>query len=101
MRRWGSGERFLEMITGIRDREPAAAFRSSFIVGFPGETEDDHDALIEFVGAAGLDWAGFFPYSAEEGTTSAAFDGTVAEGLMAERLREVSEAAGPNHRRRP
>ena len=43
------------------------------------------------MGAAGLDWAGFFPYSAEEGTASATFDGTVRRTVMAERLREVSE----------
>jgi ribosomal protein S12 methylthiotransferase len=91
MRRWGSGPRFVEMINGIREREPSAAFRSSFIVGFPGETEDDHEALVSFVSDAGLDWAGFFPYSAEEGTASATFDGVVPEGLMQERLREVSE----------
>ncbi len=52
MKRWGSGERFLAMIDGIRAEEPDAAFRSSFIVGFPGETEADHDALLAFLDAA-------------------------------------------------
>ncbi len=46
MKRWGSGERFAEIVDGIRAEEPDAAFRSSFIVGFPGETESDHDALF-------------------------------------------------------
>ena len=46
MRRWGDGERFLRRIASIREREPEAAFRSSFIVGYPGETEDDHDLLL-------------------------------------------------------
>ncbi|MCC6340074.1 MAG: MiaB/RimO family radical SAM methylthiotransferase, partial [Acidimicrobiia bacterium] len=68
MKRWGDGDRFLALIEGIRARRPDAAFRSSFIVGFPGETEDDHDALLSFLGAARLDWAGFFPFSAEDGT---------------------------------
>ena len=44
MKRWGSGDRFLPMIDGIRAQQPDAVFRSSFIVGFPGETESDHDA---------------------------------------------------------
>ena len=44
MRRWGNGEKFLRRIADIRAREPEAAFRSNFIVGYPGETEDDHDA---------------------------------------------------------
>jgi ribosomal protein S12 methylthiotransferase len=62
MRRWGDGERFLERIETIRSREPEAAFRSNFIVGYPGETEDDHDQLLDFVEAARLDWCGFFAY---------------------------------------
>jgi ribosomal protein S12 methylthiotransferase len=91
MRRWGSGERFLDAIDGIRAREPEAAFRSSFIVGFPGETEDDHDELLAFLEAAALDWAGFFPFCPEEGTPAAAMDGAVPGPVMEERLRELSE----------
>ncbi|MFM8482229.1 MAG: MiaB/RimO family radical SAM methylthiotransferase, partial [Actinomycetota bacterium] len=68
MRRWGDGERFLQRIEAIRRLAPDAAFRSNFIVGYPGETEADHDALREFVESARLDWCGFFPYSPEEGT---------------------------------
>ena len=52
MRRWGDGNRFLERIEHIRSVEPEAAFRSNFIVGYPGETEEDHDALLDFVAAA-------------------------------------------------
>ena len=51
MRRWGDGERFLRRIEDIRAREPEAAFRSNFIVGYPGETEADHDQLLAFVEA--------------------------------------------------
>jgi len=91
MKRWGSGERFLAMIEGIRAQEPAAAFRSSFIVGFPGETEADHDALTSFVAAAELDWAGFFPFSSEDGTPAATMEGAVDERVMHERLRELGE----------
>ena len=91
MRRWGNGERFLERIEQIRCREPEAAFRSNFIVGYPGETEDDHDALLDFVQKAELDWCGFFSYSPEEGTFATTLDGEVPADLVAERLRELSE----------
>jgi ribosomal protein S12 methylthiotransferase len=91
MRRWGDGERFVRRIDAIRAREPDAAFRSSFIVGYPGESEADHDALLAFVERAQLDWAGFFAYSPEPGTYAAELDGTVAPGLVADRLAELRE----------
>jgi ribosomal protein S12 methylthiotransferase len=91
MRRWGDGDRFLRRIEGIRSLRPDAAFRSNFIVGYPGETEDDHDQLLAFVEAAQLDWCGFFSYSDEEGTYAAGLDGRVGVGLVAERLAELRE----------
>lgn len=91
MRRWGDGDRFLRRINDIRDREPAAAFRSNFIVGYPGETEDHHDDLLRFIEAAQLDWCGFFAYSREDGTYAADLDQQVPAGLMNERLAELTE----------
>jgi ribosomal protein S12 methylthiotransferase len=91
MRRWGDGDRFLRRIESIRALEPTAAFRSSFIVGYPGETEEDHDVLLRFVEEARLDWAGVFAYSREDGTLAAGLDGAVNDGLVAERLLELSE----------
>jgi ribosomal protein S12 methylthiotransferase len=91
MRRWGDGERFLERIEGIRRAAPDAAFRSNFIVGYPGETEADHDQLLAFVEEAQVDWCGFFAYSQEDGTYAADLDGTVPRELMAERLAELRE----------
>ena len=91
MRRWGDGGRFLQRIADIRDREPSAAFRSNFIVGYPGETEEDHDQLLAFVEEAQLDWCGFFAYSPEEGTYAMELDGSVDQGLMHERLAELRE----------
>jgi ribosomal protein S12 methylthiotransferase len=91
MRRWGDGGRFLQRIDDIRRREPDAAFRSNFIVGYPGETERDHDELLRFVEAADLDWCGFFAFSLEEGTYAAGLDGEVPPALIAERLAELSE----------
>lgn len=91
MRRWGSGDQFLERIRAIRSREPEAAFRSNFIVGYPGETEDDHDALLRFVEEAQVDWCGFFSYSKEDGTYAADLDAEVPEGLVSERLAELQD----------
>ena len=91
MRRWGSGDVFLDRIESIRSREPEAAFRSNFIVGYPGETEEDHDELLAFVEQARLDWCGFFSYSREDGTYAADLDGEVESGLVSERLAELRE----------
>ena len=91
MRRWGSGEQFLDRIKTIRAREPEAAFRSNFIVGYPGETEADHDELLRFVEEAQVDWCGFFSYSKEEGTYAADLDQVVPAGLVSERLAELQE----------
>jgi ribosomal protein S12 methylthiotransferase len=91
MKRWGDGDRFLERIGAIRAAEAQAAFRSNFIVGYPGETEADHDRLLAFVRDAQLDWCGFFSYSAEPGTYAADLDGVVPDGLVAERLAELRE----------
>lgn len=91
MRRWGDGDRFAARMADIRARRPDAVFRSNFIVGYPGETEDDHDRLLDFVAGAGLDWCGFFAFSREEGTHAATLDGEVPAGLVAERLAELGE----------
>ena len=91
MRRWGDGERFASRIADIRRHRPEAVFRSNFIVGYPGETEADHDALLEFVAEVGLDWCGFFTYSPEEGTYATTLECQVAPELAAERRRELAE----------
>ncbi len=92
MRRPGSGDRHLELIERIRKAAPGAATRSSFIIGYPGETDDDVEELVEFLGAAQLDWAGFFPYSAEEGTDASTMPDQVPPTLISERMRYVQEA---------
>ena len=91
MRRWGDGERFLRRIADIRAAEGEATFRSSFILGYPGETERDHDLLLEFLEEAQLDWAGFFPFSNEDGTHAAGLSDQVPAELALERLRECAE----------
>ncbi|HEX3795591.1 MAG TPA: 30S ribosomal protein S12 methylthiotransferase RimO [Acidimicrobiales bacterium] len=91
MRRWGDGDRFLQRIADIRAADAHATFRSSFILGYPGETEQDHDRLLAFLDEAQLDWAGFFPFSNEAGTHAADLPDQVPAKLALERLREVSE----------
>ncbi len=91
MRRWGDGDRFLKRIETIRSWDSDATFRSNFIVGYPGETEEDHDQLLRFVEAAQLDWCGFFEYSREVGTYAYDLEDQVAPKLMRERLLELNE----------
>jgi ribosomal protein S12 methylthiotransferase len=89
MRRWGDGDRFSARIADIRALDPRAAFRSNFIVGYPGETEEDHDRLLSFVRDASLDWCGFFEYSPEEGTYAVGLPDQVPAALMRERIAEL------------
>lgn len=91
MRRWGDAERFLKRVEDIRAREPQAAFRSNFIVGYPGETEEDHDQLLRFVEEADMEWISFFKYSPEEGTYAMQLDGQVPDAMIEERLRELRD----------
>jgi ribosomal protein S12 methylthiotransferase len=91
MRRWGDRDRFLARIQKIREVYPDAALRSSFIVGYPGETEEDHDQLLAFLEEAQLDWAGFFAFSPEEGTYALDLPDPVPQPLATERLAECGE----------
>jgi ribosomal protein S12 methylthiotransferase len=90
MKRPGNIEKHTALVERIRELEPDAALRSSFIVGFPGETEDQVDELAEFLTTAQLDWAGFFPYSAEPGTPAAELGGRVPREETMDRLRHLS-----------
>jgi ribosomal protein S12 methylthiotransferase len=90
MKRPGNLAKHTVLVERIRELEPDGALRSSFIVGFPGETEDDVDQLAGFLTDARLDWAGFFPYSAEPGTPAADMDDQVPRDAAMERLRHLS-----------
>jgi ribosomal protein S12 methylthiotransferase len=89
MRRPGSGDAHLKLIDDIRRRAPHAALRSSFIIGFPGETDDNVEELVGFLQGAGLDWVGLFPFSPEEGTPAALLPDRVDHDVIMERLRHV------------
>ncbi|URN00036.1 30S ribosomal protein S12 methylthiotransferase RimO [Actinomadura madurae] len=93
MRRFGDRERFLGLLDQIRALAPEAGVRSNFIVGFPGETEDDFEELAEFLTAARLDAVGVFGYSDEEGTEAANLDGRLDPAEVAARVEELSALA--------
>lgn len=87
MKRPGGTESYRTLVDRIRQAAPDATLRSSFIVGFPSETDDDVEELADFLTEIELDWAGFFPYSAEQGTPAAELDGRVDADTVGERLR--------------
>ncbi|MCW2888020.1 MAG: MiaB-like tRNA modifying enzyme YliG [Streptosporangiaceae bacterium] len=93
MRRFGDAERFLGLLEQIRAQVPEAGVRSNFIVGFPGETEEDLSELTGFLSAARLDAIGIFGYSDEEGTEAATLEGKLDHDEVAARLAEVSALA--------
>ena len=90
MKRWGDAERFRDLISEIRRNSPNAVFRSNFIVGYPGETEEDQDQLIDFIKEMQLDWCGFFAFSDEEDTYASGLEGKIDRSLIIERLKELS-----------
>jgi ribosomal protein S12 methylthiotransferase RimO len=90
MKRPGNAEKHSRLVERIRELDPDSALRSSFIVGFPGESDDHVDELADFLAELQLDWAGFFPYSAEPGTAAADMEGQVPRELAMERLRHLA-----------
>ncbi|WP_037917579.1 30S ribosomal protein S12 methylthiotransferase RimO [Actinacidiphila yeochonensis] len=93
MRRFGDTERFLGLLETIRAKAPEAGVRSNFIVGFPGETEEDLAELERFLTEARLDAIGVFGYSDEEGTEAEGYQNKVDEDVVAARLARVSRLA--------
>jgi MiaB/RimO family radical SAM methylthiotransferase len=93
MRRFGDRERFNGLLEQIRDAAPAAGVRSNFIVGFPGETEDDLAELEQFLTDARLDAIGIFGYSDEDGTEAAGLPGQVDPDEIARRVEELASLA--------
>jgi ribosomal protein S12 methylthiotransferase len=86
MKRGGNGESFLKLLERIRATIPGVSLRTSFIVGFPGETDTDFAELCDFVRAAQLDWMGVFEYSDVDNAGSFALDEKVdAETITARR----------------
>jgi ribosomal protein S12 methylthiotransferase len=93
MRRFGSRADFLDLCARVRALAPEAGLRSNFIVGFPGETEDDVAELEAFLTGARLDAIGVFGYSDEDGTEAATLDGHLDAEVVAERVARISALA--------
>jgi MiaB/RimO family radical SAM methylthiotransferase len=91
MRRGGSAEGFLDLVGRIRALDPDAAFRSNFILGFPGERAADVRQLEAFLEAARLDWVAFFAWSPEDGTAALGLDGRVPPATARARVERVQE----------
>ncbi len=89
MRRGGTSARFLEIIAKARKTVPGLVLRTSFIVGFPGETEQDFEELCAFITEAKIDWLGVFSYSDEEGAGAFDLDQKVPKRTIESRRRKL------------
>jgi ribosomal protein S12 methylthiotransferase len=89
MRRPTGRGNLLGLLERIRERVPGVALRSSFIVGFPGETDEEFEALLGFVGRAQFENVGVFSYSDEEGTAAHQLPGRVPPLVKANRRRQL------------
>jgi ribosomal protein S12 methylthiotransferase RimO len=93
MRRFGDTEKFLHLISQIRALSPEAGIRSNFIVGFPGETQEDFDDLANFITQAKLDAVGIFGYSDEDKTEALELSDKVDADVIAQRVETLSALA--------
>jgi ribosomal protein S12 methylthiotransferase len=91
MKRGSNGDAFLQLVRRIRASIPGVALRTSFIVGFPGETESDFSELCDFVEAAEFDWMGVFPYSDVDNASSFALDEKVEQETIEARHSRLME----------
>ena len=91
MKRATTKAKTLALLAKLRARMPGVGLRSSFIVGFPGETEDQFEELLEFVESSRFDNATCFIYSHEEGTSAAQLEHPVSEEVKEERYRRFTE----------
>lgn len=89
MNRKGTGAGYLELIEKLRREVPGIAIRSTFITGFPGESEADFDTLVKFLEKAQLEAAGFFKYSREKDTPADKLDGHLPESIKTARLKKL------------
>ncbi len=93
MKRFGGTKDFLNLINSIRKISPTAGIRSNFIVGFPGETENEFAEIQNFLEQAQLDAIGIFGYSVEDGTEAANFSDTLAQEVVDERVKNLNTIA--------
>jgi ribosomal protein S12 methylthiotransferase len=91
MGRRGSAETYRRLVEDIRRAIPEAVIRSTFLVGFPGESDQDITTLLSFQRDCALDWVGVFTYSREEGTPAYGFPGRVAKQVAEQRKQAVEQ----------
>ena len=89
MKRGGGGDIFLKTLEKVRAAVPGIALRTSFIVGFPGESPRDYEILEEFIKEARIDWLGVFTYSDEEGSGAFALDSKIPKRTIEARKRRL------------
>ncbi len=89
MKRGAGADIFLKTIEKVRAAVPGIALRTSFIVGFPGESSSDFDLLEEFIGEARFDWLGVFSYSDEEGSGAHSLDAKVPKRTIEARRKRL------------
>lgn len=89
MNRKGSKEKIINLITKVRKEIPDICIRTTFIVGFPGETKEDFNELYDFIKETKFDRLGVFAYSKEEGTAAFELDAQVEEDIKQKRLHEI------------
>lgn len=95
MNRTGSAEKYIQLVKDIRTALPDAAIRTTFLTGFPGETEEDALKTQDFLSKIQSDWSGCFEYSREEDTKAYSLKGRVAKktaALRAQRLNELQHS---------
>jgi ribosomal protein S12 methylthiotransferase len=95
MGRKGDRHAYLRIIERLRETLPRAVIRSTFLVGFPGETDADFAELLAFQEEARIDWLGVFTYSREEGTAAYSMKNRVAKKIAAARKNALEEAQIP------
>lgn len=91
MNRWGDEEKLEALFAKIRSKIPNVILRTTLITGFPDESEEQFNALAEFVDRVGFDRLGCFPYSPEEGTKAATFENQIDEDVAAHRADIIME----------
>lgn len=93
MHRSGSEEQLTELFAKLRREIPQMVIRTTSLVGFPGETDDEAEQMLAFMDREGFDYTSVFPYSQEEGTFAAKMDGQVDEDIKLERTQAAMDLA--------
>ncbi len=93
MNRSGSHDEYLALVRHIRDKVDGVTIRTTLMAGFPGETDEEFDELLDFVEEADLDYVGVFAYSQEENTRAGGFDDQIDEDTKLERAQQVRDVA--------